>query len=334
MSVNETNPALKNRRNLFLRLAGSLLAAGLLVTWLAQNWGEVVDSLAKVGWEGFSLAFLLTLTSRFATVGRWHTLLRSAEVPISPRRSIELTFAGLFAANFLPTTVGGDLVRFAGGVRLGFDTAVVAASLVADRLVGMAGMATALPLGLFQVLRSPLPGAVPTGSLYFAGLVGGESQAGQAGFLMRAWAWGLRQTGKLWSSLLHAIRLWITRPGGLLVAYLFTWGHMLSVFLSVWILFQRMGEPIPFWLVAGCWALSYFPTLLPISINGLGVQELTLTFFFVNYAGVSLPAALTMATLMRVLPALASLPGAFFVPGLLAGRKENHGATENTEKTL
>ncbi len=219
-------------------------------------------------------------------------------------------------------------MRFAGGIKLGFDTAVLGASLVADRLVGMAGMATVLPLGLFQFMRTPLPGAagaLPGFWLAAGGLEPGQPVEGQAvrrSPWKRGLAWGWSALGRLWASLRHAIRLWATRPGSLLVAYLFTWGHMLSVFLSVWILFQRMGEPMPFWLVAGCWAMSYFPTLLPISINGLGVQELTLTFFFVNYGGVSLPAALTMATLMRLLPALASLPGAFFVPGLLAAAKK------------
>ena len=312
----EIQPKPQNRTNLILRVAGSLLAAGLLIFWLVQNWADVVDAFQKVGWQGIGAAFLLTLSSRFCTVGRWHALLRSAGAEIRPRDSIRLTFAGLFSANFLPTTVGGDLVRFAGGVKLGCDAAVVAASLVADRLVGLAGMATALPLGLFQVMSTPLPGKpVSTGSLPLAAVALPPA-------LRRAadWGWGL--AGKLWTSLLHALRLWLTHPLGLLRAYLFTWGHMLAAFLSVWILFQRMGESIPFWLVAGCWALSYFPTLLPVSINGMGVQELTLTFFFVNYGKVSPADALVMAALMRLLPALASLPGAFFVPGLLTAEKK------------
>jgi uncharacterized membrane protein YbhN (UPF0104 family) len=316
-------PKAGKRRNTILRVGGSLIAAALLIYWLAQNWSEVAASFARVGWLGFLAALGLTLTSRLCTVGRWHTLLRSADVPITPRRSIELTFAGLFSANFLPTTVGGDLVRFAGGVKLGYDTAVMAASLVADRLVGMAGMATALPLGLYQLARTPLPGAspLPVGSGWLTGLLAsGTVESGKTTPIRRAANWALTQAGKLWGSLLHALRLWLTRPKSLLVAYLFTWGHMLCVFLSVSVLFARMGEAMPFWLVAGCWALSYFPTLLPISINGLGVQELTLTFFFVNYGGASLPAALAMAALMRILPALASLPGAFFVPGLLTAK--------------
>lgn len=304
-------PMLGRRANFWLRLGGSLLAAGLLIAWLTQNWGEVTAALQQVGWQGFLLALGLMLLSRFCTVGRWHTLLRSADVPITPRQSIQLTFAGLFAANFLPTTVGGDLVRFAGAVQLGFDGAVSAASLVADRLVGMAGMATVLPLGLWQVLRQPLPAAAPR--------VGWLAVAPAA--WQRAAKWAAKQAGKLWLSITHALRLWVTRPKSLLLAYLFTWGHMLSVFLAVSLLFARMGVAVPLWLVAGCWALSYFPTLLPVSINGLGVQELTLTFFFVQYGAAPLPAALAMAALMRLLPALVSLPGVFFVPGLLAGRR-------------
>jgi uncharacterized membrane protein YbhN (UPF0104 family) len=305
-------PAPKNRKNLLLRLAGSLIAAGLIIFWLVQNWADVASAFQKVGWDGFLLALGLTLTSRFSTVWRWHALLRAADVPIQPRQTIQLTFAGLFSANFLPTTIGGDLVRFAGGVKWGFDGTVVAASLVADRLVGMAGMATALPLGVYQVLRTPLPAAA--GSATLLNLTAGAVPVP----LRKAAGWGWKQLGKLWASLLHALRLWLAHPKSLLLSYLFTWAHMLSIFFAVWVLFNRMGETIPFWLVAGCWAMSYFPTLLPVSINGLGVQELTLTFFFVNYGGVALSAALAMAALMRLMTAMASLPGALFVPGLLA----------------
>ena len=71
----------------------------------------------------------------------------------------------------------------------------------------------------------------------------------------------------------------------------------------------------------GMWSASYFVTLLPISINGMGVQELALTYFFVTLVGVSASSGLTMALLMRILQMLASLPGALFLPGIVAGKK-------------
>ena len=53
-------PAPQNRKNILLRLAGSLLAAGLLIFWLVQNWAEVTSALQKVGWDGFLLALVFT----------------------------------------------------------------------------------------------------------------------------------------------------------------------------------------------------------------------------------------------------------------------------------
>ncbi len=75
---------------------------------------------------------------------RWHVLMSSAGTGITIRQSMRLTFAMLFASNFLPTTIGGDVVRLAGAIRLGFDQAISVASLVVDRLIGMAGMAMGL----------------------------------------------------------------------------------------------------------------------------------------------------------------------------------------------
>lgn len=293
----------------WIRWAGTLFALGLLVYLLVNvGWEALAEALERLSWGVFLLAFALTLTSRFATVGRWHILLRSADVPITVRQSTRLVFAGLFAANFLPTTVGGDLVRFVGALRLRLDAATCAASLVMDRLVGMAGMATILPIGIVRFLSLPFPQTL--------------NAAGVGALALPAWAeWVKGKLRKLLQSLKHAVRLWASRPKDLLRAYLFTWGHMLATFASVWFLFNQMGEGISFWLIAGLWSMAYFITLLPVSINGLGVQEVALTFFFVNYGAVSAENALVIALLMRVLPALASLPGALFIGTLLQPEK-------------
>ena len=299
-----------------MRILGTLAALGLLVYLVvSQGWQALLDSLEQVSWPGFLLALVLIFCSRLATVGRWHVLLRSADVPIHLRQSLELVFAGLFSANFLPTTVGGDLVRLAGAVRWGYDGAVVAASLVMDRLVGMAGMATVLPFGLASFLSQPLP--FPKNEAVGPALA--------AALPARLVPWVRAKLGSLWQSLVRAARLWLSRPRQLFVAYLFTWGHMLFTFLTTWFLFQVMGEHVPFTLVAGLWSMSYFITLLPISINGLGLQELSISFFFTNYAHVSIHSALVLAILMRAVPLLCSLPGALFVPGLLQPEKTPGG---------
>ena len=301
-----TEPGLGNKRarTAWLRWFGTALAVGLLIYLLSQQgWPEIALAAGQIAWWRFALAIILVIISRFAVAGRWHMLMHSAGTGISPRQSIRLTFAMLFSSNFLPTTIGGDVVRLAGAIRLGFDQAISLASLVADRLVGMTGMAMALPFGIPAFIQHL--SSAPTTSL-------------------AAFAWLHPLTEKIHHFLqetLKALQIWLKQPKALLGALGFTWVHMLCTFGIVSLLLSGMGEHISFWPVMGLWSATYFVTLLPISINGLGVEELVMAFFFVTFGGISQSSGLTLALLMRILKVLASLPGALFIPDIMAGRK-------------
>src|ERR1044071_4603671 len=140
---------LSENRNLLLRLLGTLVATLLIVLLIQQEgWGKIVDAAKRISLLSFLLALASLLISRIFIIARWHVLLQSGGVKIPFSRSAELTLMGLFANNFLPTTVGGDVARLAGIMQMGFDRAICVASIAADRLVGMAGMLFTLPLGL------------------------------------------------------------------------------------------------------------------------------------------------------------------------------------------
>jgi uncharacterized membrane protein YbhN (UPF0104 family) len=281
-----------------------VLAVGLLIYLLSQQgWRTIAAAAEQIAWWRFAVALVLVLVSRMAVAGRWHVLMHSAGTGITPRQSIRLTFAMLFASNFLPTTIGGDVVRYAGAVRLGFDNAISLASLVVDRLVGMTGMAMALPLGI-PAYQHYLTASTTSGSL--------------------AIPW-VRPLGKkiqnFLQELTQALKIWLKKPRSLLGSLGFTWVHMLCTFGTVSVLLTGMGEQISFWTVMGLWSATYFITLLPISINGMGVQELAMTFFYAEIGGISPASGLTLALLMRLLQMIASLPGALFIPDIVAGRK-------------
>jgi uncharacterized membrane protein YbhN (UPF0104 family) len=229
-------------------------------------------------------------------VGRWHVLLRSAGMPVPVKGSVMLTFTGLFASNFLPTTIGGDVARLAGAIRLGYDQAVCVASLVVDRLIGMLGMVFALPFGLFPFVEGLQP---PAASLAFLPGLG----RALTGFLQRT---------------LAAFSIWARKPLALLLSLCFTLGNMLFIFGSIYVMIAGLGEHVSYWLIAGVWSLTYFVTLIPISINGLGVQEFWLTFLFLSLGGLDHAESLAIALLIRVLFLMASLPGALFLPSILS----------------
>lgn len=286
----------KNRQ-LLLRLLGTLLAIGLIIVLVREEgWSEVLGALKEISLTQIALALVLVMISRLFVTARWYILLRSGGVKISVAHSLALNFTGLFANNFLPTTVGGDVVRLAGAMQLGYDRAVTLASLAADRLIGMLGMFFTLPLGLVPALQS---------------LGHGVSQALALSGLLSRISGFVRRT-------LQTFSVWFAHPLALLGALGCTWGHMLCTFTTLYILIQALGQHVDFWMIAGLWSLAYFVTLVPISINGYGVQELSLTFLFSTVAGLSTAASLTLAVVIRVLYMSVSLVGAFFLPGVLS----------------
>lgn len=279
----------------------------LIYLLASQGWQEIGQAVSKLPLWRLAVALLLMFGSRLAVTLRWHVLIRSAGVSIPFSQSLRLTFSGLFASNVLPTTIGGDVFRLAGAVQAKLDAPTITASLIADRLIGMAGMAMALPFGLtgWAALQKTIF------SHHQATLA--ELTLGAGHPFYRIYSRGIdfvRQT-------LQALQIWREQRGALATSLGWTWVHMLCLFGSLALLFDGLGEPLTVWKIGGLWSLVYFVTLFPISINGYGLQEVSMTLIFAGGGGVSQQTSLIVALLIRLITMLASLPGAFFVPTIL-----------------
>lgn len=287
---------LRKNRQTIVRGLGSLLALGLLLVLIREEGdGELFSALRRVSFGYFLFAVLALFVSRLFAVMRWHVLLKSAGLDISFLRSSMLTFTGNFSSNFLPTTIGGDVARLAGAMQLGYDRAICLASLVVDRLIGMAGMGLALPLGLVPVFS----------------LDGGLSRSIAISAFFQKGKDFIKRT-------LESLSIWLKKPGTLTASLLSTLGNQAFIYLSIYLLLQGIDHHVDYWLVAGMYTLTYFVTLIPISINGLGVQELSMTFLLIQLGGLTSSESATIALLTRILFIIASLPGAFFLPSILA----------------
>jgi uncharacterized membrane protein YbhN (UPF0104 family) len=289
-------------RVVLIRWAGTLLAVLLLLVLLREEkWEDIVLAVRQVSLRQFLLAFALMIVSRLFVVGRWHVLMRSGGVNISVKESAALTFTGLFASNFLPTTVGGDLARFAGALQLGFDRAVCLASLVADRLIGMLGMLLALPFGLVPFIQS-------LASVSYKAIAFTPLFQKILGFIRRT---------------LSTFSIWLKKPLALVLSLGFTLGNMAFIFASIYVLTSGLGRDVSYWLIAGLWSLTYFVTLVPVSINGYGVQEFSLTYLLAKLGGLDHAQSVTIAVLIRLLFILASTPGAMYLPTILSAMNRN-----------
>ena len=307
---NLKEPGNKNKESVMavVRWGGTVIAIGVMVYILSKvGWKEAIDSFKGIPWWFFFIALLLGFISRFSTWVRWHTLLAASEEKIEAKTSLKLTFAGLFASNVLPSTIGGDVVRLAGAVRVGLSVALSTASLVVDRLVGMSGMALALP---FALKFLPLLQAKSSeGAFAFASAIG---------FFSKIWNW-LKKTI---SSTLESLQYWLKQPLSLAKSLGFTLIHQVCIYLIIKLFINAMGEDMSILTIAGLWSLTYFITLLPVSINGLGLQEVTVTNLFSALGGISIQTSLALAIFLRILWMVASLPGAFFIGDILAGKQD------------
>ncbi len=303
---------LSENRNLLLRLLGTLVATVLIVLLIQQEgWDEIVNAVKQISLASFLLALVSLLISRLFVIARWQVLLQSGGVKIPFSRTTELTLMGLFASNFLPTTIGGDVVRLTGVMQMGFDRAISLASIAADRIIGLVGMALVVPFGL-----------IPAWTIL--------GQAAQNSLALMA---SLERPLHFARRTLQTFSTWLHQPRALMVSLLCTFGNMLFIFVAVYILIEGLGNHVSFWLIAGLWSLAYFVTLIPISINGYGVQELSLTYLFLHVGGMSAATSLSMAVLIRIVFMFASLPGAVFLPSILlaiSSQKKDHPFNENT----
>jgi hypothetical protein len=196
-------------------------------------------------------------------------------------------------------------------MQLGYDRAVSLASLAADRLIGLIGMAMLAPLGVaysWDIL--------------------------QINFLNASFFAFLRKPVDFFKRTLSTFSIWFKKPGSLLASMVFTWVHMLCLFGSIYIFVNDFGFHVSFWMIGGLWSLTYLITLIPISINGYGVQELAFTFLMSNVAGVTPTIGATVALLIRAYFLLSSLPGAAFLPSILSALAKQKTAVSSPEPFL
>lgn len=316
MTDNASKPS-RNRLPRAVRILGTLTALALLLfLLLKQDWQDIRGAVQLLSPETLGVCIALMFLSRLAVCSRWYFLLRSSSQTARFAQVAKITFSGLFSTNFLPTTIGGDAVRFAGAVRSGFDASVIAASLIVDRLIGMLGMVMTLPIGIHSLLNATEAQPLAHGLLICAASISFNGKVG-----WRRWK---KIIEKEVNKVNAALSLWKSQPRELFKSLVFTWVHMLCLFSILYLLFRQMDESLPYWRIAGLYSLVYFVTLFPISLNGYGIQEVSMTYILSQLGGASMETSLVVALLFRTLMMFASLPGAFFAPGILLSMHESN----------
>jgi uncharacterized membrane protein YbhN (UPF0104 family) len=106
---------------------------------------------------------------------------------------------------------------------------------------------------------------------------------------------------------------------------------MIVNFVAIWILAQGLGMTVTLAEVVGASAITYYLTIIPLSINGYGIRELAVVGLYIQL-GSTAEQASALALLTRFIFMFVSLFGALWVGKVLEAR--NSSTNYEIEKEL
>ena len=312
--------SVKNPHLIFLLKLG--LTLGLLAfIFRTVDMSDVWTRLISIN-PAFLVSALILMVVGYALCGlRWAWVSLGLGIVVSRRRKINLYFLGMFASLFLPSTIGGDVIRgillAKGEGRSGIGVAA-AASVILDRVNGLYALLVLLTICMAMVT---LPGtwwwwgwlALVVG-MWVAMLLVPMLAGRMPGRLAKLKALPLRDR--------HFQRMWWqSMPISFVFQMIIIQAH---VFLGL-----AVGLHMAWPAYAVMVGLVAVVSMLPISLNGFGVREAGYVGF-VAYFGGDQAAAAAMAALWIIVLALSSLPG-LYVLWRMGGRQQVEASLQQKE---
>jgi uncharacterized protein (TIRG00374 family) len=267
------------------------------------------DVLLLAAGVGLYLAMLALST------WRWRVLLAAQGYPASLRALSASYLIATFFNNFLPSNIGGDVVRVRDSSRLTGSTTTSLAVVAIDRILGLSALyalAFLAFVGGGPAVRH-LAGArvVLLGlGLVFGGLAYVFFRPGIArrvmaisGLAARSWAQARFEVVQT------AVHVYRHRIASVLVALAASLALQTIVVLYYWAVARALRIPLP---LGACFLMVPLCTLVqtvPISFNGWGVRESVFIVYF-GQVGLSRDSALAFSLVGAGLIVLLSLSGA------------------------
>lgn len=315
----ETNSA-ETRRGPFrgsralINVAVSAVLLAILAWFVdLRSLGELL--LAANPWL-VGAAIVAALADRALMIGKWLPLLHAQDVDVPPLRAARVYLATSFAQFFLPTSVGSDVLRAVALGRQQKKIVEIAASIVMERLLGVAasGILAAAALAAALTTSVPLFFLVPWALAAVAAALAAVCLPLAPRLSIHVRRWFERHPHSRWAQIGlkfgNAYDLYRHHiPTLLIVGALSVVEHCFPI-VVFWILAHALGIAVsPVALIIAT-PLALFVGRLPIAIAGIGVLEGALVFIL-GLFGVPAVAAVSIALAGRVVEIVAALPGAF-----------------------
>ncbi len=271
---------------------------------------------ASIGW--LLVALVIYFAHVLASTWRWHLLLNAQGVEAPASMLLSSYLVAIFFNNFLPSNVGGDVVRISDTARRAGSKTVAATVVLVDRGVGLLGLFFVAALGATAIGRvqghppSPIWASWLWITLLAAATVAAPAVMAPQGFgrllkplsvLHPTWV------GERIEKLTSALARFRERPGAL--AACFVGAVVVQTLLIAYhmAIVYALHVPVSVWDLIVIVPVSFVVQMIPVSLNGLGVREATFSYYFTRL-GLPMQSGVLVSLGATILMMVFSLSGA------------------------
>ena len=290
------------RKKAVLSVVKIVVSVGLLQLLLSRvDRQAVLEQFSHMSWRWTAAALVAYTAMLAASAWRWRLLLQTQRIHVRFGHLTQSFLVATFFNNFLPSNIGGDVIRIADTVPHTGSKTLATTVVLVDRLVGLlallgvaaaaAAVAASSGIQLIGVRYLWIALVVALGGVLFGlghpdlvarvirGVVG---KSGRANLLHKA------------DNFIHGLDRFRQEPGSLFTA--FVGAVVVQALLVIFYLCAARSLAVPFPLLAACVIvpISFVVQMVPLSINGFGVREAVFAAFFQSL-GLSVSSALALS---------------------------------------
>ena len=298
-----------------LKIVVSLALLALLFSWVDVGKLWAVAKGASLPW--LAIALSIYGLSALASTWRWHLLLEAQDVRVTGRRLLGSFLIASFFNNFLPSNIGGDVIRIGDTARAAGSKTLATTVVLMDRGLGLMALVLVAAIG-DSYAGAVHPSAVPILPVWlWAGFLLAAAVATPAVFapaglgrvLQPLTVFHPEWIGSRIDTFTSSLARFGEEPGALATCFagaVFVQGAMVVFYFTVAyalhldLTFADLSVVVP---------ISFVVQMLPVSVSGFGVREATFSFYF-SRIGHPIESAVLMSLVAQVLVMIFSLSGA------------------------
>lgn len=305
-----------------------LLLSSILVVFIFKmvKFNRLIELISAIKFPFLCLALALDIFERLLMAYKWKFLLAIKRINLAFSKSVKIYFVSTFVGTFLPSGLGGDILRAYSLSKQGADSSQAISSIIVDRILSLLSSLIIAIVGILlysklrhdsNVLQSVMVTVAGFGIFLFVVM----NKKMMQWFFERLKIFKLPRLQSKMEQLYNASLDYNDHKPALfyvfILSFLFQFVRVMVTFAGSLALNQHIDAAYFFIFVPVIILLA----VLPISVAGIGVREGAFVYFF-SQVGMSASEAFTLSLLIYAVAMIATLPGGIIYVAEGLGVKE------------